>query len=146
MSNIASIDREAIASALLSSLGTVYDCNRVWDAWSYGTMGPDDFVPLDTQQDRIEEVVDAIIGALPSAANQPAPNWEPLFPVMLNSLDGAYWIATKSGLVMVGVYEWRQGHNPHGFKTYGGERVSADAVTHLMRYSTPLPPRPAQPD
>lgn len=146
MSNIASIDRDAIASALLSSLGTVYDCNRVWDAWSYGTMGPDDFVPLDTQQDRIEEVVDAIIGALPSAANQSPPSWEPLFPVMLNSLDGAYWIATKSGRVLVGVYEWLQGHNPHGFKTYGGERVSADAVTHLMRYSTPLPPPPARPD
>lgn len=87
---------------------------------------------------------EAILGAmLAKPDNQPPPSWEPLFPVMLNSLDGAYWIATKSGRVMAGVYEWLQGHNPHGFKTYGGERVSADAVTHLMRYSTPLPPNAA---
>ena len=60
----ADIDRDAISNALLSSLGTVYDCNRVWSAWSHGTMGPDDFVPFDSQDDRIEEVVDAIIAAL----------------------------------------------------------------------------------
>lgn len=59
-------DRDAISSALLSSLGTVYDCKRTWSAWSQGTMGPDDFVPFDMQDDRIEEVVDAVIAALPN--------------------------------------------------------------------------------
>ncbi len=59
-------NRDAISSALLSSLGTVYDCKRTWSAWSQGAMGPEDFVPFDMQDDRIEEVVDAVIAALSS--------------------------------------------------------------------------------
>lgn len=59
-------NRDAISSALLSSLGTVYDCKRTWSAWSQGTMGPEDFVPFDMQDDRIEDVVDAVIAALSS--------------------------------------------------------------------------------
>ncbi len=139
----ADIDRDAISNALLSSLGTVYDCTRVWSAWSHGTMGPDDFVPLDMQDDRIEEVVDAVISALPASnakEKSDASVWEPLYPVMLNHLDGSYWLATSNGRVVIGVYEWRQGHNPHGFKTDGGERIGAEMVTHLKRFIVPAHP------
>lgn len=43
---------EALAAVMSESddelgriLGDTYACTRVWAAWSYGTMGPDDFIP-----------------------------------------------------------------------------------------------------
>ena len=40
------------------------DCNRVWEAWSVGTMGPDDFEPVN---ERIDELVDEAISPFVSA-------------------------------------------------------------------------------
>ena len=70
MSEGLNYDRDAIREALLGSLGTVYDCTRVWAAWGHGTMGPDDFRPFDQQDDRVEEVVGAIVAALPQPPEQ----------------------------------------------------------------------------
>lgn len=53
--------RVRIQQALIASLGDAYDCTRVWNAWSYGTMGEDDFVPV---LDRLEELIDEIETAL----------------------------------------------------------------------------------
>lgn len=70
--------REAARDALATALGDAYDCTRVWSAWSYGTMGPDDFVQVVEQDDRLEEILDAVLtvvsapGAAP-AADSPAP-------------------------------------------------------------------------
>lgn len=55
------IDRDRLADALHESLNSVYDCTRVWEAWSYGTMTANDFHPT---QDRAGEIADEIIGAL----------------------------------------------------------------------------------
>jgi hypothetical protein len=55
--------REAVANAIGDD---AYDCTRVWSAWSYGTMGEDDFVPVAHQADRIAEIADAAIAALAS--------------------------------------------------------------------------------
>lgn len=52
--------REAAAFALNGAL----DCTRVWEAWGYGTMGPDDFIELGDQPERLEEVVTAVAAAL----------------------------------------------------------------------------------
>ena len=57
--------RDAIAEAIG---GDAYDCTRVWSAWSYGTMGEDDFVTLIDQAERIAEIADAAIAALTSNA------------------------------------------------------------------------------
>lgn len=42
--------------------GDAYDCIRVWDAWSVGTMGEDDFEPV---IDRLDEITDVVLAALP---------------------------------------------------------------------------------
>lgn len=53
--------REAIHKALSSELGDTYDCGRVWDAWHVGTMGEDDFTPVN---DRVDEITETILAAL----------------------------------------------------------------------------------
>ncbi|ARK07556.1 hypothetical protein LAV_00181 [Sphingobium phage Lacusarx] len=59
------LDREKIADVLYASLGDTYDCNRVWHAWSVGTMSADDFHPTDQ---RADEIADEIITALQSGS------------------------------------------------------------------------------
>jgi hypothetical protein len=66
------INREAIKQAIADTLGDAYDCTRVWQAWGYGTMGPDDFVQVAEQDDRLEELTDAVIAAI-GAASTPQP-------------------------------------------------------------------------
>jgi hypothetical protein len=56
--------REAVHQAVAEALGEAYDCTRVWTAWSYGTMGPDDFVPVAEDPDRVAEIADAAIEAI----------------------------------------------------------------------------------
>ena len=63
--------REAVHAAVAEALGDVYDCLRVWDAWSYGTMGPDDFSLVAEDDDRVAEIADAAINALARPTIQP---------------------------------------------------------------------------
>ncbi len=53
--------RDRLATALSASLSQSYDCTRTWQAWSVGTMGQDDFVPV---SDRIDEIVDEAMAAI----------------------------------------------------------------------------------
>lgn len=55
------LDRAKIADILFATLADTYDCDRVWSAWSYGTMTADDFQPA---QERAGEIADEIISAL----------------------------------------------------------------------------------
>lgn len=65
--------REAVHQAVAEALGSgAYDCRRVWEAWGYGTMGPDDFVPVAENGDRVAEIADAAIEAI-RAIPAPAP-------------------------------------------------------------------------
>jgi hypothetical protein len=65
--------REAVHRAVVEALGSgAYDCLRVWEAWDVGTMGPDDFVPLAKDSDRVAEIADAAIDAI-RAVPLPAP-------------------------------------------------------------------------
>jgi dihydrofolate reductase (trimethoprim resistance protein) len=59
----AALLREAIHNALSSELGDTYDCGRVWDAWHVGTMGEDDFTPVN---DRVGEITETVLAALQS--------------------------------------------------------------------------------
>jgi len=57
----AAVRRERLAMALSASLDGAYDCTRVWEAWSVGTMGQNDFAPV---SDRIEEIVDEAMATI----------------------------------------------------------------------------------
>lgn len=56
--------RDRVRDALAESLGDAMDCTRVWEAWSVGTMGPEDFVVITEDDERLEELVDAAMSAL----------------------------------------------------------------------------------
>ena len=65
--------REAVHQAVAEALGSgAYDCVCAWEAWSYGTMGPDDFVLVAADSDRVAEIADAAIEAI-RAIPLPAP-------------------------------------------------------------------------
>lgn len=56
--------KESVDEAIAAALGDAYDCTRVWDAWSYGTMGPDDFSLVAEDSDRLREITEAAIQAV----------------------------------------------------------------------------------
>ena len=56
--------RKAVCTAIAEALGGAYDCQRVWSAWSYGTMGSDDFTLTSEDDDRVAEIADAAIEAI----------------------------------------------------------------------------------
>ncbi|UNY40254.1 putative restriction alleviation protein [Paracoccus phage vB_PmaP_KLEP18-1] len=54
--------RAKVRASLEDAIGwDAYDCTRVWDAWSVGTMSADDFEPV---LDRLDEITDAVVAAL----------------------------------------------------------------------------------
>lgn len=53
--------RALLLDHLSDALFETYDCTRTWEAWSVGTMGPDDFTPA---AERIDEIADGILDAL----------------------------------------------------------------------------------
>ena len=55
---------EKADEAIREALGDAYDCIRVWNAWSYGTMGPDDFSQVAEDSDRVAEIRNAAAVAL----------------------------------------------------------------------------------
>jgi len=55
--------RERLLEAIGSELVGVYDCTRVWEAWSVGTMSQNDFVPSD---ERLDEIVDTVMAVMPT--------------------------------------------------------------------------------
>jgi hypothetical protein len=60
--------RSAVLEAVGKALGNAYDCLRVWEAWSVGTMGPDDFALVAEDDARLAEIADAAIQAMRPAA------------------------------------------------------------------------------
>jgi hypothetical protein len=62
--------RDKVRDAVSAALGEAMDCTRVWSAWSYGTMGPDDFSVVANDDDRLEEIVDAALNAILAAKEQ----------------------------------------------------------------------------
>lgn len=73
--------REVISAALDSEISPCgYDCTRVWEAWHFGTMSQDDFVPMSDRLDEIVETIAVAVEATPQAAAQPsqAGEWLPI--------------------------------------------------------------------
>lgn len=46
-----------IKSLLKNTLTDCYVCTRVWSAWSYNTMSKDDFIPIQEDEDLLEEML-----------------------------------------------------------------------------------------
>lgn len=54
--------RNSVADAIAEQCGEeVTVCTRVWEAWSYGTMGPDDFQPLSEDDGLLADMATAAI-------------------------------------------------------------------------------------
>lgn len=56
--------KQKVREAVHGALGEAYDCTRTWNAWSVGTMSRDDFTSVAEDEGRLEEIVDAAIGAM----------------------------------------------------------------------------------
>jgi len=57
-------ERDELAELLASELPSdIYACNRVWEAWSHGTMSQDDFTPANEESDLIAEIAAAVLEA-----------------------------------------------------------------------------------
>ena len=56
-----------LSESLLPYLTGTYDCIRVWEAWSVGTMGEDDFEEVSENPERLNEIAQAVISALTPA-------------------------------------------------------------------------------
>lgn len=67
-------EREALIDLITRHLSGTYHCTRVWEAWRVGTMGEEDFGPVD-ESDTPAELADAILAAL---ATQQAVQGEPV--------------------------------------------------------------------
>lgn len=64
---------ESVIDAVAEALGDAYDCGRVWSAWSYGTMGHDDFSLVAEDAERVAEIARAAINADRAMRAQAAP-------------------------------------------------------------------------
>lgn len=53
--------REEATDKVAEALGDAYDCTRTWQAWSYGTMGPDDFALVADDDSRLSEITEAAL-------------------------------------------------------------------------------------
>lgn len=60
--------KERVVEAIAEALGDAKDCIRVWTAWGVGTMGPDDFLDVAEDPDRLDEIAEAAITAMFTAA------------------------------------------------------------------------------
>jgi hypothetical protein len=49
---------------------TTYDCTRDWQAWRVGTMRENDFMPIAEIDERIDEIVEAVLTPVRAALAQ----------------------------------------------------------------------------
>lgn len=62
--------KEALTDLIASLLGDTYHCHRVWSAWGVGTMGEDDFSPVD-ESDTPAEIADEVLKLYAAPVAQP---------------------------------------------------------------------------
>ena len=67
--DVLAVSKEVVAETVAEQLRGTWHCNRVWEAWSIGTMGRNDFSPVD-ESDTPYDVADAIL-ALPGLSALP---------------------------------------------------------------------------
>lgn len=64
MQQLPQLLQENLIEFVAEALGDAYDCTRTWRAWSIGAMGPNDFMRVADDSDRVAEVVNAALEAL----------------------------------------------------------------------------------
>lgn len=92
--------REKILDAITSSLTDHYWCDRVWEAWEYGTMTADDFYPAE-DGGMVPALVDEILGIVQTPKHETISQWEDrtgekfkhdsLVYVLVDEKDGVAW-------------------------------------------------------
>lgn len=126
--------KERMVEAIAEALGDAKDCIRVWTAWGVGTMGPDDFLDVAGDPDRLDEIAEAAITAMFTAAPT-APAGE---PVVFPEPQEATTIEEY-----VGEYEYTDGEGHNYSPTETERALILDAIhgipDHLLQ-----PPKPAQ--
>ncbi|MCP4393173.1 MAG: hypothetical protein GY804_02745 [Alphaproteobacteria bacterium] len=80
--------REKLKNILTSNLVDSYFCNRVWPAWSYGTMTEDDFEPVN-ETDNIYDIINEIEAITSVPKHETVEQWVERFKDMpgLISID-----------------------------------------------------------
>lgn len=131
--------RKALRNALAQAMTSTYVCNRVWDAWSYGTMSESDFMPASECDELLDELVTAALAhPEPEAAQVPqglVPGWNWLIHPDWN--DGE---PTPAWVEVDGGYFWYMPVDIQKLPQFAWEdRDDAWEVA-----ATPLPP--AQPE
>ena len=87
----------------------------------------------------------AIAARAPADSVQEDAAWMPLTPELLTAIESGdlgnrFWIAAhNNNEPQIGVYEWRQGRNPHGFNS-DLSRYGASEITHVLPYKPPALP------
>lgn len=60
---------DKLRDAIRAELSDALYCNRVWDAWHYGTMSENDFVCLADDDSYVESMATSVIRALMETNN-----------------------------------------------------------------------------
>jgi len=58
--------KQAVRDAVASALGDAYDCQRIWSAWGVGTMSSNDFSLVAEDDERLNDITDAALAAMPA--------------------------------------------------------------------------------
>ncbi|WP_255503068.1 hypothetical protein [Cupriavidus sp. UME77] len=58
--------KQTVRDAVASALGNAYDCQRVWSAWGVGTMSSNDFSLVAEDDERLDDITDAALAAMPA--------------------------------------------------------------------------------
>ena len=90
--------RESVIEAIAETLGDVYDCTRVWSAWSCGTMSQDDFSLVAEDRSRLEEIADA---AMLVAAPTPPVSEDRWLPIATAPKNEFVLLAGPSGYTTI---------------------------------------------
>ncbi len=97
--------REKIKQVLASQLEGSYDCRRVWGAWSVGTMRKDDFTEIGSDDDRLDEILDAVMAVIPTwQPIERAPKYGDL--ILIKDVDGNVCSGTWNPYYFKFAKEW----------------------------------------
>lgn len=123
--------RERLRNALSVTLGEAMDCARVWSAWGVGTMSEDDFSLLADNDERLDELVDAVLAAL--ASPSPAVPTEP--DAWMHESDGRCTsAASKKHMETCGFGVWHEAAAQYTKPLFFGQAAQGTAP-NLPRFS-----------
>ena len=69
--------------------------------------------------------------------------WLPVTPKLLTEIESGlfgdeFWLAANGcSKAFRGIYQWKQGHHPHGFISESGSRWASSVISHVMPCGTP---------